>query len=483
MYIAENTQLFADGVPNPQALNRLAPHIMMINPGLEVYLLDPDGRILSNIMGSVNARSHISIEPVRNFVEDTKSLPIQGDDPKYKDRRSVFSAYPLYEENTISGGATDANTQTGTITHTKSLLGYVYVVLASERKETLFKSVQNSYSIGELFITLLGVLALALFAGLLLFFMLTRRLRALISRVKNQQDEFSLSRSGVTDVNDGADGGDEIELLAHAHETLTEQLVQQNSKLQASDTSRRQLVASLSHDLRTPLMTLQNYLETLQVKNSTLSVSAKKEFISQANRQCSRLGYLISQLFELSKLSSPDMQLQPERFSLLELVYDCMQDFILMCNDKNLNLEVIAEDETGYEVSADIAAIQRVLENLIGNAVKYTNAKGNIFIELSRPNDHEVEVMIQNSGIVLSDEQIHTLFDIHSKYYYAREVDEDGRLKTGGLGLSIVKRIMELHGSSIHVQSDASYGVRFRFNLLASGMREARIPGKMAKSA
>ena len=110
MYIAENTQLFKDGVPDPEALERLAPHVMMINPGLEVYLLDPDGQILSNVMGSDNKRSHVAIEPVRSLVNDTESLPIQGDDPKYNDRRSVFSAYPLYEENTISGGVAEANT-------------------------------------------------------------------------------------------------------------------------------------------------------------------------------------------------------------------------------------------------------------------------------------------------------------------------------------------------------------------------------------
>lgn len=484
MYIAENTQLFKNGVPDPEALERLVPHVMMINPGLEVYLLDPDGQILSNVMGSINERSHVAIEPVRNLVEGSKSLPIQGDDPKYKDRRSVFSAHPLYAENTISGGITEANTDPVAVANSKSLLGYVYVVLASERRETLFKSVKNSYSLGELFMTLVGVLALALFAGLLLFFMLTRRLRALTEKVKTRQHEFSTRRGSIERIADSADRGDEIELLGRAHDALTEQLVQQNSRLQASDSSRRQFVASLSHDLRTPLMTLQNYLETLQAKNSTLSEASKKEFIGQASKQCSRLGHLINQLFELSKLNSPDMLLQPERFTMLELVYDCTQDFLLMCKDRNLNLEVIVDDEESrYEVNADIAAIQRVLENLIGNAVKYTNAKGNIRIALSRPTVGDVEVTIQNSGVVLSDEQMQSFFDMHSKNYYAKDTDEDGRLKTGGLGLLIVKRIMDLHGSNIRVESGAGYGVRFRFNLPAIAAQEYKAPLKIAMSA
>ena len=169
---------------------------------------------------------------------------------------------------------------------------------------------------------------------------------------------------------------------------------------------------------------------------------------------------------------------------MLELVYDCMQEFLLMCRDRNLNLQVIVDDEdSGYEVNADIAAIQRVLENLIGNAVKYTNAKGNIHIALSRPTDSDVELTIQNSGVVLSDEQLQSLFDVHSKNYYAKGTDKDGCLKTGGLGLLIVKRIMDLHGSNIHVESGAGYGVRFRFNLPAVAAREYKAPVKIAMSA
>ena len=87
MYIAENASLFNNGVPDPKAFERLAPHVMQINPGLEVYLLDPEGRILSNVTGlDDKQRSHVAIEPVLDLVDNRKPLPIQGDDPKYQDR-------------------------------------------------------------------------------------------------------------------------------------------------------------------------------------------------------------------------------------------------------------------------------------------------------------------------------------------------------------------------------------------------------------
>lgn len=488
MYIAENAQLFQEGAPDPQALERLAPHVMMINPGLEVYLLDSQGKILSNVTGSTNFRSHVDIDAVREFVDEKKPLPIQGDDPKYQERKSVFSAFPLYEQNTIANLSPESGTSPKDSSQSKALLGYVYVVLAGERHETLFKSVQNSHSLGQLFLTLVGALLLALFGGLLLFFMLTRRLRNLTAKVKSQQLEISgtvvAGKEPLVIESIATGKGDEIEVLESAHNALTEQLVEQNQRLQASDTSRRQFIASLSHDLRTPLMTLQNYLETLQVRNATLPNSAKLEFVSLASKQCSRLGHLINQLFELSKLNSPDMKLQRERFSILELIYDCMQDFMLMCGDRNLQLEVLKDDhESGYEVVADIAAIQRVLENLIGNAVKNTNADGAIKIYLFHMQNNEVQVTIQNSGVVLSEEKLNAIFDGNAKKFYARETDGEGRVKTGGLGLLIVKRIMDLHGCPLQIESGASYGVRLTFCLPAGEPGLMRATQDIALSA
>jgi signal transduction histidine kinase len=180
-----------------------------------------------------------------------------------------------------------------------------------------------------------------------------------------------------------------------------------------------------------------------------------------ALKHCRRLTQLVKELFELSKLDAGREAPELENFSLAELLQDVVQKYSLLAQQKNISLKAPYNDQL-YLVNADIALIERVLENLIDNALRYTPENGHVEITLTQKT-HCVEVGVQDTGIGLAAEDIPHIFE---RYYRAQKSTEYHQQSTG-LGLAIVKRILELHGSVIRVQSKPHEGTRFEFPLPA----------------
>ena len=218
-------------------------------------------------------------------------------------------------------------------------------------------------------------------------------------------------------------------------------------------------MANVSHDLRTPLATLRGYMETLLLKEKNLSESDQKEYLKIAIKHCVRLNELVNELFELAKLDSEEIKLKPETFNINELVYDIAQKFSLKAKEKAVSIDIDIKKESAI-VHADIALIERALENLIENAIHYTEKDGTVTITVSEKKD-SAEVRINNTGKAIPEENLHLLFD---RFYQPsdRAGDDKGH---SGLGLAITKKIIELHGSSINVSSDSDQGTTFGFNL------------------
>ena len=225
--------------------------------------------------------------------------------------------------------------------------------------------------------------------------------------------------------------------------------------LKEVDVHRRELVANVSHDLRTPLASLQGYIDTLLLKEGQLSVDEQRHFLQIAARHSERLAKLVDELFELAKLDARTMPLRREPFAMGELVQDVVQKFQLRAETAGVRLETAFPRDLPL-VSGDIALIERVLENLIDNALRYTPAGGSVTVVLISL-DGKLTVRVIDTGSGIADEQLPFVFD-----RFWRGADPHGG---AGLGLAIAKRIVELHGGTLVVTSRVGEGTAFGFSI------------------
>lgn len=220
---------------------------------------------------------------------------------------------------------------------------------------------------------------------------------------------------------------------------------------------RRDLIANVSHDLRTPLVSLRGYLELLCTRGAQLDAAQQAEYLGIALRQSERLGTLIDELFELAKLDFKGTTLQCERFVLAELAADVVQKFALEAQSRGVRLQLDSPDRHAF-VAADLGLLERVFENLVGNALRHTPSGGTVSVQLERRGD-TLEVTVADTGRGIPPGELPFLFD---RYWRGRaSAGGDG----AGLGLAITRRILELHGSAICAESDGASGSRFRFAL------------------
>jgi signal transduction histidine kinase len=339
--------------------------------------------------------------------------------------------------------------------------GYLYVVLESEQYESAVGVFRRSHLLRISLTVVAGALAVALLLGLLLFNLLTRRLRRLTESVESfRESDFSdpnVVRTGLADGN-----GDEIGRLATTFEGMAERIILQVRKLRQTDQMRRELVANVSHDLRTPLSSLKGYIETLELKDDRLTPEERKRYLSIAKRQSDKLGHQVEELFELARLESKEMKPELESFPIAELVQDVVQEFRLAAEQRKVDLDLSLPEDVPL-VSADIGLIQRVLQNLIQNAINHTEEGGSVTVVLSAGAQH-VAVRVEDTGCGIPREELVQIFD---RFYQAAPGDGADR-RTGGLGLAIVKRILELHGSAVDAASTVGEGTAFEFSLPVS---------------
>ncbi|SAK63760.1 integral membrane sensor signal transduction histidine kinase [Caballeronia calidae] len=432
------------------AVRRLFSQLMVVNPSVEVYLLDAAGRIRADDAPPGHLkRDHIDLAPVRAFLNGDP-LPIPGDDPRSIDTRKVFSAAPLAAPG-------------------KPPFGYVYVVLLGEEHDALAAKASASTVLRTTLASMGLVTLLGLVAGVVAFGLVTRPLRRLTEAMRKFDARGAPTEPPLPSMplDDGpdprADERDEIVVLESAFAQMADRIGEQWRELGRQDRERREMVANISHDLRTPLSSLHGYLETLALKSDTLGEADRRRYLSIALAQSAKVGRLAQSLFELAKLEHGMVAPEAEPFSLADLVQDVFEKFELPAQSRGVRLNARIAPRLAV-VMADLAMIERVLTNLLDNAIRHTPAQGLVEVTLANAGDpaDRVEVTVSDTGPGIPPAMRDALF---------QRPFASGGAHRGGLGLLIVQRMLQLHGSQIRLVDGEGAGTTFRFDLPAAVAR------------
>jgi len=438
MYVTGQESLMSEnGTVDIEAMRALAQRAMIINPAVEVYLLDANGRIVAHDLPPESViLDSVDVQNIRSLISGHVEMPFKGDDPRNPDVRKIFSA---------------AEVRVG-----DELLGYLYVVLGGQKYDQLVGAIRGSYSQKLGIAAIVALLALGTAVGLLAFGLLTRRLRNLTTTVQRLSDsDFEMD---IVE-QDRLDSADEIDQLHRTFNAMTVRIRELVGRLKETDRLRRELISNVSHDLRTPLASMQGYIETLLIKNGALSSEERERCLRIARKNTQRLSELVDDLFELSKLDSENVMPAFETFSLAELLQDTAQEFELDAGNRGITIETAAPQNSTI-VYADIGLIQRVLENLLRNAIHFTPPGGHIRIDMEKRPD-TVAVSVSDTGCGIAAADLDRIFD----RFYRTETGDGDQAGSSGLGLAIVKRILDLHESRIIVSSEVDRGTRFEFDL------------------
>ncbi len=433
MYVTQEHKLLETKLGTKATIEQLSHQAMIINPIAEVYLLNPDGSINSHALPPESIRrGNVDLSPIHDFLAGDNPFPLRGNDPRHLDTDKIFSVSEIRTNG--------------------ELQGYLYVILGGQLYDNAQKSIEGSY-ISQQSAAAIGVIVVAsLLIGIVLFRRLTMPLAALSKKMNNfsNVDEKEFEPPQIHN---------DIDRLDSVYEAMRHKIEQQLYQLQESDRLRRELISNVSHDLRTPLATIQGYIETLLIKNDQLTSVERAEYLETAAKGCNRLSRLIADLFELSKLESGNKRPDFEQFSIAELIHDTAQEFSLEIEKKDLALTIGIPTENTI-VFADIGLIQRVLENLIRNAIAHTPEHGEIRLNFTETPE-SVQVTVEDNGSGITSEDIPFIFE---RFYQSADTPTK-HAQSSGLGLAIVKRILDLHGCRIEVHSTSKTGTRFEFDL------------------
>ncbi|MDX5432505.1 MAG: HAMP domain-containing histidine kinase [Halomonas sp.] len=448
--LVSDRNLVSEGELDRSALEELFALYMTINPSIEIYLLDLDGTILSYSADPTKIkRNQVSLSPIHRLMGDMSLYPLLGDDPRSHDRQKVFSVTPV-------PGAENPE-------------GYLYVVLRGEEYDAAETMARGGKVLEMSAWALLVSLVVAMIAGLTIFRLLTRRLRSLTRLVEEfENSDMSLSPPSTCSNSTGHNSRwhgrrpvvrDEIDYLGVTFDEMAHRIACQIEQLTEKDAQRRRLIAQVSHDLRTPLASMQGYIESLKLRRDRLSPQEQDRFLDIALKEGRRLSRLVDELFELAALEAREKQPVPEPFPLAELVHDVVQKHDQTARDNQLTL-TLSGDPALPTAYADLAMTERVLDNLISNAIAYSPAGGRIDVVVGQA-DGEPEVCVRDSGTGISEQDLPHIFD---PFYRGEATDGSGH---AGLGLAIARRIMTLQGGDIRVENLASGGASFCIRLPA----------------
>lgn len=223
---------------------------------------------------------------------------------------------------------------------------------------------------------------------------------------------------------------------------------------------RKDFLGNVSHELKTPLFTVQGYILTL-LDGAIEDKKVRKKYLQRANKGVERLIYIVKDLDLITKLEVGDLSLDFSSFDIVELIQNVFDLLEMKASKRNISLTFDMHYNTPIYVWADRDKIQQVLTNLVVNSIKYGHSDGTTEVSVENLIKNKVIVRVTDNGEGIPESHIQRIFE---RFY---RIDKSGSRKEGGsgLGLSIVKHIIEAHGEKIYVESVVDVGSEFSFTL------------------
>jgi two-component system phosphate regulon sensor histidine kinase PhoR len=230
--------------------------------------------------------------------------------------------------------------------------------------------------------------------------------------------------------------------------------------LRANEQFRKEFLMNLAHELRTPIFSVQGYVDTL-LGGALEDEEVNRKFLTNASKSIDRLVRLVDDLDEISKLESGKIPVIQESFCIQELIRDVYEEFSLKAQERHMSMQFKKGTERPIYVSADKQKIKQVFVNLIENALKYGHDNGSVIAGCYEMDDKHVYVEISDDGPGIAEEHLGRIFE----RFYRADRSRSRAIGGTGLGLAIVKHIVEAHGQTVNVRSKLGVGSSFGFTL------------------
>ncbi|HYF81417.1 MAG TPA: HAMP domain-containing sensor histidine kinase [Clostridia bacterium] len=307
------------------------------------------------------------------------------------------------------------------------------LVLISTYVDWLFEDIRELRNQAAIISILAAILAIVL------SYVFGKRISGPVEKLTKASEDIL---NGKLDTKVDIQRADEIGKLAETFNKMSEELYK-------IDTNRRRFISDVSHELKTPLTSIKALIESLIDGNNEISVY--KEYLGDINGEMDRLSLLVKSLLTVTRLE--ELELKREPVSICAEVESITKLFTPLLKQKDINLEVICAEEV--TIFADRGMFREVLINIIDNAIKYGKYNGNIIVNCGKA--EKAYLKVSDNGIGIDEKDLPYVFDVFYRADKSRRRDTGG----SGIGLYIVRKIIELHGWSISVKSEAKAGTEF----------------------
>ncbi|MGE5581130.1 MAG: sensor histidine kinase [Bacillota bacterium] len=290
-------------------------------------------------------------------------------------------------------------------------------------------------------------IVLSLIAGFFMFQKIYWRSTQLVTAVeKISKGDYSV-RTNIS-------GNDEFGLLGKAFNDMAASIEKATQELKAIDQQRRRFVADISHELATPLTSIQGFVETLQMEELHLSPAKQQEYLKIVWEETERLSYLVKDLLELARIDAGTISLSYDRIDCQQFLKEFAKRNSLKLKGKQV--ELLWDAEPGQLIYADYRRLEQIFQNLLDNSLKHSDKLHKVEIIFGET-ERKTKILFRDDGSGIAEQHLARIFD--SFYKVVNRPDQNS--SSNGLGLSIVKRMVELHGGTITVESRINKGTTF----------------------
>jgi signal transduction histidine kinase len=438
-HIAKFTSPFEEKGLNKNIADSVFYNAMVLNPGIEVYFLDTTGNIMYyHTADSVIRLWRIPLKNIQKHIHSNGEDYIKSPDPKDPSEQKIFSAAEVNSNG--------------------KKLGYIYVIVGGSEYNTASSMLFKSHAI-VFAVTAFCVISV-LSVVLSLFYV--NRLQKSFQKIIHVLNEYM---KGDFDVRFEMNDKDEFAPITDSFNKLATLLSYNINRLKQTEQERKDFIAAISHDLRTPLSVAKGYTETAITKmhNGEINKYEIDGFIQLVHKKLQQIEMMVQDLFELSRMESIHFSPNKEPFIFSEVLNEFYNASEKNALEKNISITCFGCEDISW-ICADIRMMERVVQNLFDNAIKYTPANGSIHISLERKKNLIEVIFINSTGAALPDDLINWI-NITAQQ---KEVSTIIKPANSGLGLLIVKKILELHNYHFQVKQHNSNSVSFIIQMITS---------------